>query len=155
MHLPLGCQDNGTWRCIVIPSYLQYLACQDTDKDVWTVDDDEAVSIQQEIWNFVYGDKVPHIVTVQGPVFALVSVSILLLYYSDYFLIQIDQRVCEWRGGFASAALSVVNAFFDDNKYESDDSCQEFARSALESWEFLYRDVFTTKDGEVSVLLLK
>ena len=59
------------------------------------------------------------------------------------------------RGGFASAALSVVNAFFDDNEYESDDSHQEFARSALESWEFLYCDVFTTKDGEVSVLLLK
>ena len=67
-HLPLGCQDNGAWRRIVIPTYLQYLACRDTDKDVWTVDDDEAVSIQQEIWNFIYGDKVPHIVTVQGPV---------------------------------------------------------------------------------------
>ena len=75
MHLPPGCQDNGAWRRIFIPIYLQYLACRDSDKDTWAVNDDEAVPIQQEIWNFVYGNKVPHIITVQGPVFVLVGVS--------------------------------------------------------------------------------
>ena len=62
--------------------------------------------------------------------------------------------MCEWRGGFASAALAIVNAFFDANDYDSDESCQEFAASALESFEFLYRDVSTLKDGEVSVPIL-
>jgi hypothetical protein len=65
--------------------------------------------------------------------------------------IQIDQRVCEWRSGFASAALSIVNAYFDDNDdYESNDSRQEFAESALESYTFLYREISTDKNGEVS-----
>jgi hypothetical protein len=77
-HLPLGCQENGAWRRIVIPTYLQYLASRSSDNDAWAVKDEEGVSIQQKIWDFVYGDKVPHIITVQGPVFALVSVPILL-----------------------------------------------------------------------------
>ena len=76
-HLPSGCQDNGTWCHIFIPAYLQLLASQDSDDDTWTINDDEGVSIQQKIWDFVYGNKVPHITTVQGPVFALVSVPIL------------------------------------------------------------------------------
>jgi hypothetical protein len=77
-HLPSGSQDNGAWRRIFIPTYLQYLASRDSDsesdKDAWALNDDEAVSIQQKIWDFVYGNKVPHIITVQGPVFALVGV---------------------------------------------------------------------------------
>lgn len=77
-HLPRGCQDNGAWRRIFIPTYLQYLASRDSDKDAWALNDDEAVSIQQKIWDFVYGDKVPHIITVKGPVFALVGVPIHL-----------------------------------------------------------------------------
>lgn len=74
--------------------------------------------------------------------------------YHDSF-IQIDQRVWEWRGGFASAALSIVNAYFDDNDFDSDESRREFATSALESWAFLYRDI-SIKDGEVlNFLFLK
>ena len=78
-HLPVGCQTNGAWRRIFIPTYLQYLASRNSD-DAWVIPDDESVIIQQSIWNFVYGDKVPHIVTVvphivtvSGPVFALVK----------------------------------------------------------------------------------
>jgi hypothetical protein len=72
-HLPRGSQDNGAWRRIFIPTYLQYLASRDSEKDIWTINDDEAIPIQQKIWDFIYGESVPHIITVQGPVFALVS----------------------------------------------------------------------------------
>ena len=48
-----------------------------------------------------------------------------------------------------------MNAFFDDNDYESDECRQEFARSALECWAFLYRDLIATKDGEVSISFMK
>lgn len=77
-NLPRGCQDGGAWRRILIPTYLQYLACRDADDDAWAINDDKGVSIQQKIWDFVYGEKVPHIITVQGPVFALVGITILL-----------------------------------------------------------------------------
>jgi len=75
--------------------------------------------------------------------------------FNYYTFTQIDQRVCEWHGRFASAALSIINAYFDDNDYNTDDSRQDFAASSLESWEFLYRDVSTTMDGEVTVSFLK
>ena len=157
-HLPLGAQDNSAWRRIFIPTYLQYLAGRDTksNNDAWAINDNESVSIQQKIWDFVYGDKVPHIISVQGPVFALVGVPIFLPYsdLSHCSLIQVDQRVCEWRSGFASAALSIVNAFFDHNEYDSDNCRQEFAASALKSWAFLYREV-AIKDGEVSIPFLE
>lgn len=77
-HLPPGCQDNGAWRRIFIPTFLQYLASRKTGVDAWAASDDDGVSIQQKVWNFVYGGRVPHIVTVQGPVFTLVSVLIFL-----------------------------------------------------------------------------
>ena len=76
-QLPAGCQDNGAWCQLFIPTYLQYLASRDSD-NVWAIDDDEAVSMQQKIWNFVYRKKVSHIITVQGPVFALVGIYIPL-----------------------------------------------------------------------------
>ena len=78
VHLPPGCLDNGTWCRILIPTYLQYLACQDADDDAWAVSDDKDVSVQQKIWDYVYGDKALHIITVQGPVFSLVGFPILL-----------------------------------------------------------------------------
>jgi hypothetical protein len=116
---------------------------------VWVIGDDEALSMQQKIWNFVYGDKIPHIITVQGPVFILVCISILCPSVLWLLFIHIDQRVCEWHGGFSSAALSIVNAFFDDNNYDSDHSHQEFANDALEVWSFLYCDLLTDEDGTV------
>ena len=77
-HLPPGSQDNGAWRRIFVPTFLQYLASRKTDGDAWAASDDDGVSIQQKVWNFVYGGKVPHIITVQGPVFTLVSVLIFV-----------------------------------------------------------------------------
>jgi hypothetical protein len=57
--------------------------------------------------------------------------------------------VCEWRSGFASAALTIVQAFYDDNDFETDESHQAFARDALENYSFLYRKVSMHKN-EVS-----
>ena len=47
--LPPGCQDNGAWHRIYIPTYLQYLASRDSDtNDAWGVNDSEGVAIQQK-----------------------------------------------------------------------------------------------------------
>jgi len=48
----------------------------------------------------------------------------------------------------------MINAFFDDNDYDADDCRQEFAKSALESYSFLYRDVSITNNGEVAIPFL-
>jgi hypothetical protein len=54
---------------------------------------------------------------------------------------QVSQRLSEWRGSFGSAAIAIVNGFFDDNgKYrDSNDMRQEFATRMLDKLRFVYR----------------
>jgi hypothetical protein len=63
--------------------------------------------------------------------------------------IQADQRACEWRSGFASTALAILQVYFDDNDYDTDEACQDFANFALDNWSFLYCDV-TMQGDDVS-----
>jgi hypothetical protein len=104
-HLPAGCQENGAWRRIVIPTYLQYLASRDSDSDAWAANDDEGISIQQRIWDFVYGDKVPHIITVQGPVFALVSVHFFLQVPSSILISHLSRSTNAFANGVVDLLL--------------------------------------------------
>jgi hypothetical protein len=57
-------------------------------------------------------------------------------------MLQTSQRVSDgWRTVIGSAALSVLNAFFDsDDKYSTNEACQAFAEDALEDLAFLYGD---------------
>jgi hypothetical protein len=70
--LPNGAMNNNTWRKIVIPTYIQYLAGQDS-KETWSIDDKESTTLLQAIWNFTYGAEVPHFIRVNGPAFSIVS----------------------------------------------------------------------------------
>ena len=131
---------------------MQYLASRNSDNDAWAINDEEAVSVQQKVSDFVYGDKVPHIVTVQGPVFALVG---SMLLPSSTILIMTLSRSINASVNGAADSLLLPYLFFNDNEYNSDECCQEFAKSALVSWAFLYHDVSTAKDGEVRIFFLK
>lgn len=70
--LPNGAMNNNTWRKKLIPTYIQYLAGQDV-KETWTIEDRNALTLLQTIWNFLYGAEVPHTIKVNGPVFSIVS----------------------------------------------------------------------------------
>jgi hypothetical protein len=63
-------------------------------------------------------------------------------------LIQADQRVCEWRSAFASTAIAILDALFEDLGLNSDAERQEFAVSALQNYTFLYKDVYE-QNGKV------
>lgn len=49
--------------------------------------------------------------------------------------------MCEWRSGFASAALTILHALFEDNDINTDEERQAFAEDALNGYSFIYRDV--------------
>jgi hypothetical protein len=52
---------------------------------------------------------------------------------------QTNQRVYEWRNGFGSSALAIVNAFLDHHEeFNSDDARAEFAETQLTDLAFLY-----------------
>jgi hypothetical protein len=57
--------------------------------------------------------------------------------------------MCEYHSGFASTALALLQAFYDDNDFETDEAHQEFAWEALENYTFLYHEVSMQKN-EVS-----
>ena len=71
-ELPLGAQDTGVWWQVFIPTYIQYLASQNSN-DTWAISDDDAIQLMQLIWKYVYGARVPYRIKTRGPVFFLVS----------------------------------------------------------------------------------
>ena len=58
-----------------------------------------------------------------------------------------NQCVCKWHSGFGLATLAIVNAFFgeDNNDFDSDEDCKEFASSLLEEFTFLFGSIKATK----------
>lgn len=66
-----------------------------------------------------------------------------------------SQRFSEWRSSFGSAAIAIVNAFFDDNDdyRDSDMMRQEFATHMLDKLRFVYRHN-RGDDKKVSLYLL-
>ena len=69
---PSGALDNGVWRQVFIPTYIQYLASQNSN-ETWTISDNDVIQLMQQIWNFIYGARVPYLINAKGPVFFLVS----------------------------------------------------------------------------------
>lgn len=59
----------------------------------------------------------------------------------------------EWRSGFGTAALAVLEAFFSEHNINSDDARKEFATSALKGFIFLYEHAYEKK-GIVSYVVL-
>jgi hypothetical protein len=70
--LPSGAQDNGVWRQIFIPTYVRYLASRNSN-DAWSISDNDAIELMQQIWQFVYGARVSHRIKSKGPIFFLAS----------------------------------------------------------------------------------
>ena len=71
-ELPSGAQDNGIWRQVFIPTYVQYLASQNSN-DAWTISDNNVIELMEQVWKFIYGARVPYCIKDKGPVFFLVS----------------------------------------------------------------------------------
>jgi len=54
-----------------------------------------------------------------------------------------SQRIYEYRSGFGSTAIALVQAFFESDKtgqYDTDEQRQEFAGDMLDDLQFLYAD---------------
>lgn len=71
-ELPRGALDNGVWRQVFIPTYVRYLASQNSN-ETWTIGDNVAIQLMQQIWNFIYGARLTYLINAKGPVFFLVS----------------------------------------------------------------------------------
>jgi hypothetical protein len=144
--LPSGCQTNDTWRRAFIPTYLWWVA---TQEDPWALDDEKALDAMQDIWNTIYDKNVTHTITLNDPVFAIVSHSYLFVFIY-YIFLQAQQRASDsWRSAIGSAALSIVNALFAANEeFGTNEARQEFAAEFIENLGFLYGNI----DSKVSYM---
>jgi hypothetical protein len=123
--------------------------------DPWTVDDMVAKSALQKIWNAIFGEDIPHKVTVDGPVFAVVSITLLSEKSATYICIhlQAQQRVSDtWRTVIGSTGLSVVNTFFESKEdLKTDEARKQVAQEGLEHLKFLYSNT-NSDDPLVSLI---
>jgi hypothetical protein len=112
--LPVGCDKGNKWRRAFVPTYISFVA---SHIDPWSVDDDEAVLAMQLSWNMVY---------LHVPI--------------QYVWIQANQHIYEWCSAFGSAALAIVNAFFESrDDLDTDEARTKFAAYQLRHGSFLYR----------------
>ena len=47
--------------------------------DPWVINNDKFASVLQVIWDAVYQEKIEHTISVSGPVYSLISVSLFSL----------------------------------------------------------------------------
>ncbi|KAI0707700.1 hypothetical protein C8Q76DRAFT_696068 [Earliella scabrosa] len=120
--LPPGAHHKDRWKTMVLPTLVWYLG---TQKYPWLVEDDELCRVLQQIWNVVYGKRLPHVIKTGEAVHGLAI-----------------QRVYEWRGSFGSNALRALTHFFEKDslgkKFRSDDDRALFCTDQLQNGQILY-----------------
>ena len=68
--LPRGMDDNEEWRKMLIPTVYWHFGNQ---RDIWIYDDDDLASDLRKIISAVYPSSFRKKVTVEGPIFCIVS----------------------------------------------------------------------------------
>ena len=98
----------------------------------------------QEIWDTTYKKYLPpYKITVDGPVFGIVSIRFLQpCDNADNFFSKTMQRTIDsWRTPIRSTAVASVNAFFltdENHKDKTDEELKVEAGKLLEDWKFIF-----------------
>ncbi|KAN0094365.1 hypothetical protein V8E55_002652 [Tylopilus felleus] len=66
--LPPGCTDDNMWRRVFLSAVAHFAS---TYNNPWAILTEKLLSVLQEMWDTVYGDRIEHTVTVNGPVYRL------------------------------------------------------------------------------------
>jgi hypothetical protein len=159
-NLPAGSQDGNRYRRHFIPTLLKLVAALN---EPWVLVDTESVTIMQKTWRKIYGERVEHVFIVNDPVFKNVSRVVwnsVVLCLSINF--QIIQRIYEWRSGFGSSAICIINSFFASDVHEGNFDTNEarvtFSELMLDKLRFTYSmadgDDPSVKDYSDSDMLL-
>lgn len=75
--LPKDCCQNNLFHKHFIPTYIKFVA---QGSDPWTIEDLMAITTMQKIWTAVYGKTNPYTISTDCPVFAIISLIILILH---------------------------------------------------------------------------
>ncbi|KAH7917558.1 hypothetical protein BV22DRAFT_1135311 [Leucogyrophana mollusca] len=122
--LPQGAHQGNRFRRYFISTVLYWAG---DVSDPWNFVEATQIEAMQASWDAIFEDPltgalVPHIILPRKAVSYVTC-----------------QRIYEWRSGFGSTALTVVNSFFaSDKHFEGNAARQQYARSTLKDLAFLY-----------------
>ncbi|KAI0364596.1 hypothetical protein BV20DRAFT_983097 [Pilatotrama ljubarskyi] len=91
--IPAAAHEQNAWKAKFIPTFLKAIG---TRSDPWALNDREMIKLLQAIWDALYGDRLPYVITANDSVHALAS-----------------QRMYEWRSAFGSSAMRTFESFFN------------------------------------------
>ncbi|KAN0074745.1 hypothetical protein V8E55_011794 [Tylopilus felleus] len=119
-NLSPGCTDDNVWRQVFLSAVAHFTS---TYNNPWAILTEKLLSVLQETWDTVYGDRIEHTVTVNGPVYRLSKQSLNI-----------------WCSGFAAVAVFVLTTFFASNDDFVDlNNRSEFAKAMLVRNCFLFK----------------
>ena len=127
--LPAGTLKK--WQAMYLPAWYQHLG---TLKDPWSLGD--LLPEAQRIWDKVFPHNAQTLAGTGEPIFYLViGVSYPVLYYTTNLLsicTKTKQRSYEWRGSFATAAITAIQDFWNsDPQYENAGDRANFVEWAI------------------------
>ena len=158
--LPVGAHDGNRFRHVYVPSNIWWMAFQ---PNPFKAEKDPQVSFMRASWKVIYGNTVPHKVRIDDSVFRIVGYQLryypTAIFLLNVFSSQVKQRLSDgWRCRFGPIAISVVNAFFESKEvasfFTTDDSRQQFAKTMLKDFRFLYSDT-KSSNPEASLTLVQ
>ncbi|KAI9458297.1 hypothetical protein HD554DRAFT_2042125 [Boletus coccyginus] len=121
-HLPLGAMTDNKWRGVLIPTYAKWNGMLSV---CWGTKSSYEVEVLQLLWDIIYKRRIPAIIQCDDAIYTVAT-----------------QRVAEWRGGFASASISMICSLIkSDEKFNSPGGQRAFANFWLEGNRFLFKDV--------------
>ena len=134
--------NDNLWHRIFISTLAH---CAAGDKDPWVIPEGKFKATLQEIWDAVYKDSIEHTVVSGGPVYQLVSLVSYPCNMCCFYLLvsfhpsQAKQGLNNWRAGFATAAVTIITAFFaNDAEFDDPDQQAEFAVAMVKKNHFLF-----------------
>ncbi|KAF9218582.1 hypothetical protein BS17DRAFT_883361 [Gyrodon lividus] len=121
-HLPQGATTDNKWCGTLIPMYAKWNGMLNI---CWGTKSSFEVEVLQLLWDVIYKHKVPVSVQSDDPIHTIAT-----------------QRIVEWRGGFASANISMIYSLINSNeRFNSPEGQSELANFWLEGNCFVFEDV--------------
>ncbi|KAF9243715.1 hypothetical protein BU15DRAFT_59594, partial [Melanogaster broomeanus] len=126
-HLPQGATTDNKWRGTLIPTYAKWNGMLNI---CWGTKSSFEVEVLQLLWDVIYKHKVPASVQSDDPIHTVAT-----------------QEIVEWRGGFASASISMIYSLINSNERWY----YLVIASSILLLTFDYQDASVTKPGNLSI----
>ncbi|KAM6503330.1 hypothetical protein JOM56_000273 [Amanita muscaria] len=123
--LPSGL-DKRMWRRVVLPSFLNYVG---SFQDPWRIDQRQVITYMQPILNHFLLLNEQHTLHKKDSMIDLARIP------------DINQRLNDWRSTFGSTTITVLDSFFREAHFDTQEARQGIASQLLERHRFLYQNI--------------